>query len=311
MNSLLRAFSGTGGTYASACYYHDAGFSVIPCRIDKRPALPNWTEYQERRAPLLVIDNWFMPHYWLNTHHAKPHHQSIGVVCGQVSGNLIVIDLDGVGAVHKFYEQFPNMSGKTLTVKTGSQKGIHLYFTVNNLPENINVRVDGIGGFEMRGHGQYVIAPPSPHESGHTYQTVALREIAHVANLDGVRQWFESMRETVNDLTGPEIREAATPVNIHTSAFKKNYLETIVSQELARIAIANEGNRNNSLFNATLRLANYCAGGELSRYDMEARLLTAASKANIPPKEAERTINSGFNIGWKYPKQVPPPKVES
>jgi hypothetical protein len=43
---------------------------------------------------------------------------------------------------------------------------------------------------------------------------------------------------------------------------------------------------------------------------MEARLLTAASKANIPPKEAERTIASGFNIGWQYPKQVPPPKDE-
>lgn len=310
MSSLLRAFSSTGSIYASACYYHDAGFSVIPCRVDKTPALPHWIEYQERRAPLLLIDDWFMTHNPFIPPIPKAHHHSIGVVCGQISGNLMVIDLDGVGAVHKFYEQFPNMSGKTLTVKTGSGKGIHLYFTVDNLPENINVRVDGIGGFEMRGNGQYVIAPPSPHESGHNYETVALREIAHVENLDDVREWFESMRAITEPAWNAEMAAAAKPVDLKTSSWKKHYLESLVSQELARIEIASEGNRNNSLFYATLRLANYCAGGELSRYDCEARLLTAARKANIPPKEAERTINSGFNIGWKYPKQVPPPSEE-
>ena len=115
------------------------------------------------------------------------------------------------------------------------------------------------------------------------------------------------MRESVTEERSRQMVAAAKPVDVFTSIWKQKYLETVVSQELARVEIASEGSRNNSLFYAALRLANYCAGGELDRSDMEARLLTAASRANIPPMEAQRTIASGFNIGWKYPKTVPPP----
>ena len=299
MNSVLSAFSGTSGLYASAIDYHDAGFSVIPCRVDKRPALTDWKEYQERVATYQEIDTWFSPR------NATTHH-SIGVVLGKVSGNLVCIDIDGFAAVQAFYEQFPKVSGLTLTVMTGSGQGIHLYFRVDKIPVNITVHND-IGGFEIRGNGQYVIAPPSPHPSGRHYKTIALRQIAHVGHLEHVRSWFESLRKSETQERRREIADAAQPVDLEASNWKKHYLETVVSQELARVTSSTEGSRNNSLFYATLRLANYCAAGELSRYDMEDRLLTAASKANIPPKEAEQTIASGFKIGWQYPKQVPPP----
>lgn len=298
MSAILSAFDGTGGIYASAIDYHDAGLSVIPCRVDKRPAI-DWQEYQERLATYQEIDTWFSPRN-------ETTHHSIGVVLGAVSGKVVCIDLDGFDAVREFYVQFPKVSGLTLTVATGSGQGVHLYFRVDKVPVNINVRNE-LGGFEIRGNGQYVIAPPSPHPSGKFYKTIALRPIAHVPHLEHVRQWFESMRESETLESSRQIASAAKPVDVFTEIWKKRYLETVVSQELARIETATEGSRNNRLFYATLRLANYCAGGELSRSDMEPRLLTAASRANIPAMEAQRTIASGFNIGWKYPKQVPPP----
>lgn len=298
MSAILSAFDGTGGIYASAIDYHDAGLSVIPCRVDKRPAI-DWQEYQNRLATYQEIDTWFSPRN-PTTHH------SIGVVCGAVSGKLVVIDLDGFDAVREFYVQFPKASGLTLTVMTGSGKGAHLYFRVDKIPVNINVRT-ALGGFEIRGNGQYVIAPPSLHPSGKVYKTIALRPIAHVPHLEHVRRWFESLRNSETQDSSRQMVAAAKPVDVFTEIWKKRYLESVVSQELARVQIASEGSRNNSLFYATLRLANYCAGGELSRSEIEALLLTAASRANIPAMEAQRTIASGFNIGWKKPKTVPPP----
>lgn len=300
MNNLMNAFSGAGGLYASAIDYRESGLSIIPCHINKKPAI-DWQEYQTKHAAWREIDDWFSPRN-------QQTHQSIGVVLGEISENIVAIDLDGLNAMHNFYEQLPYMSGKTLTVLTGSKKGCHLYFTVDTIPENINVRVDGIGGFELRGNGQYVIAPPSPHPSGNKYQAVALRPIAHVANLDDVREWFESMRETVTLESNREMIAAAKPVSVATATWKHHYLQTVISRELARIKIASEGNRNNSLFYATLRLANFCAGGELHRSDIEPLLYSAAQSVGMSHVEALRTIESGFNIGWKYPKQVPPPQ---
>lgn len=301
MSAILSAFDGTGGIYASAIDYHDAGFSVIPCRVDKRPAT-DWIEYQNRVATYQEIDSWFSPRN-------ATTHQSIGVVCGAVSDKLVVIDLDGFDAVREFYVQFPKVSGLTLTVMTGSGNGAHLYFRVDKITVNINVRTE-LGGFEIRGNGQYVIAPPSPHPSGKFYKTIALRPIAHVPHLEHVRQWFESLRESVSQERSREIASAAKPVNLKAGRFKKHFLESMVSQELARIETASEGNRNDSLFTATCHIANYVAGGELSQYDVEARLLSAAKSVGIPQIEAERTIESGFKWGWKYPKTVPPPQVD-
>jgi len=61
VSTVLSAFDGTGGIYASAIDYHDAGLSVIPCRVDKRPALSDWKEYQNRVATYAEIDSWFHP----------------------------------------------------------------------------------------------------------------------------------------------------------------------------------------------------------------------------------------------------------
>jgi len=302
-SSLLSAFSGAGDLYASALDYCYGGFSVIPCRLDKRPAI-KWEQYQERSAGYKIIREWFFSY-------DAPLHHSIGLVLGKVSQNIVAIDLDGMAAMRLFYGKFPHMSGKTLTVLSGSGNGCHLYFQCDVIPKNMNVRVDGIGGFEIRGNGQYVIAPPSPHPSGNVYKTVALRPIAKVANLDDVIEWFGSMRTNHDKQIRRDIAAKAKPVNLDLDHYKKHYLETVISQEIARVETSNKGNRNKSLFDATCRLANFCAGGELSRYDMEARLLRAAMSAKMPSIEAERTIVSGFNIGWKHPKQVPPAKVNS
>lgn len=283
--------------WAWARQYKGMGFSLIPCKRDKRPALKSWKAYQHQTPSRQTIDTWFR--------FDGQRHQSIGVICGTIS-RLLVIDLDGIEAMKLFYQTWPEMSQRTFTVLTGSGKGCHLYFNANYITDNINVRVPGIGGFEIRGEGQYVVAPPSPHPSGRRYQPIVRKPVEKVQSLEKIRAWMDSLRadptETIVMRRGSPKRNQQ---NGNDDPYKRNYLNKVFSEEIARVERASEGERNNSLFYAGLRLANFAAGGDLQWLECESRLLAAALRNGTPESEARRTINSAHNIGWKYPKQVP------
>jgi hypothetical protein len=60
------------------------GWSVIPVRADKRPAIKSWKEFQRTRPSVAQVRDWakkLRPRAW-------------AVVCGLISG-LIVLDFDG------------------------------------------------------------------------------------------------------------------------------------------------------------------------------------------------------------------------
>lgn len=62
------------------------GFSLIPIRVDgtKRPAT-RWTDYQVTAPTLAQVDQW-----WGNG-----HNYGVAVICGQVSGNLEMTEIEG------------------------------------------------------------------------------------------------------------------------------------------------------------------------------------------------------------------------
>lgn len=282
-------------SYASR--YLAAGFSIIPCKRNKRPDLQSWQEYTIKRANERDIFDWFSP-----DSDYKRLSQSIGFVCGKISGNLLVVDLDGIGAIRKFAAQFPKLCENTKSVLTGSQVGIHLYFKVKELPANINVRVKNVGGFELRGNGQYVIAPPSPHESGYFYKVHRENPILERDNMNDVVDWMQSLREYQQAERQAEISQNVGTVHFSgTSKRNENYLKKVVSEEIARITTSGQGNRNNSLFYAAMRLANYAAGGELDWNEMSSLLALAT---DLPVSEAKQTIASAYRIGSKRPKTV-------
>src|SRR6201999_2576337 len=72
--------------------------------------------------------------------------------------------LDTEGAVQYAYEQgIPT----TPTAITG--KGKHLYFRYPEGGIGNRANFAAIAGFDLRGEGGYVVAPPSLHPSGSTY----------------------------------------------------------------------------------------------------------------------------------------------
>lgn len=275
---------------SAAKNYWQQGFSLIPCHVDKRPRIA-WQQYSQARPTEEQIHNWF----------SDKQSQSIGLLLGEVSENIVAIDLDGIAAIQHFYQQFPTLCESTYSVLSGSREGMHLYFQVQDLPPNLNVRVETIGGFELRGQGQYVIAPPSPHPSGYCYSVYRNHPILNIENLNNVRDWMQSLRENEQAKRQDEISQAAQPIQLPTNPSKEAYLEKVVSEEIARVSTATRGNRNDSLFYAALRLANFAAAGELN-WERISNLLLNAS--DLPRAEVQRTIASAWRIGSKRPKKV-------
>jgi hypothetical protein len=281
--------------WEAARRYLAAGFSVIPCKY-KKPRVESWQKYTVERASLRDINRWFED--W-------EAGQSMGLVLGQISHNVVVVDLDGMAAARLFKARFPHLL-ETRIVMSGSRTGFHLYFRPDELPTNMNVRVEDVGGFEIRGNGQYVIAPPSPHVSGFSYTIRNEAAIMRLENLNEVSEWLTSLREN-NQAERQEAIAAASKqlrMQLNTEGRKRKFLQTVLSQEIARVETSGNGNRNESLFYAGLRLANYAAAGELSWQECDARLLAAALSVGTPEAEARRTIASSWRIGSKNPKKV-------
>lgn len=148
----------------AALSYVRAGFAVFPLRPGgKEPRTKNglndWTDDEES-----VVEVWT----------AFPD-SNVGIVCGEPSGGLLVVDLDlhperdvyGTDALGE-WERGHGGLPETCTQVTGSG-GYQLLFRVppgTKAPTYKNSEL----GVDTRGDGGYIVAPPSVHPCGGTYQ---------------------------------------------------------------------------------------------------------------------------------------------
>lgn len=153
----------------SAKWYTSQGCSVIATGDNKRAIMP-WKDYQQRIATSEELTAQFT--------HEKA--KGLAVICGAVSGNLEVIDIDLKNdttgdLMVRIVDSIPNeIFAKLWQVKTKSG-GFHLYYRCeiiegnkklasrpaneNELKENPHVKQ--IVLIETRGEAGYVVAPPT------------------------------------------------------------------------------------------------------------------------------------------------------
>jgi hypothetical protein len=153
----------------SAKWYTQQGFSIIATGDNKRAIMP-WKEYQERIATIDELTEQFN----------HPKAKGLAVICGNVSLNLEVIDIDLKNdttgyLMEQLVDSIPKeIFAKLWQVKTKSG-GFHLYYRCsfiegnqklasraaneNELKENPHVKQVVL--IETRGIGGYVVAPPS------------------------------------------------------------------------------------------------------------------------------------------------------
>ncbi|MGQ9887292.1 MAG: bifunctional DNA primase/polymerase [Aggregatilineales bacterium] len=137
--------------YQAALAYLDLGWSVIPLWGDavpsraKTPAVA-WFQYQRAAADADTVHKWFL----------EDGFQAIGVVCGAVSG-LVVLDFDDPALAETFARLYPDLAN-TLTVRSGGRGLPHYYF---DLPQDVTARTLHAPGVDLLADGAYVVAPPT------------------------------------------------------------------------------------------------------------------------------------------------------
>lgn len=145
----------------TALNYKAAGLSVIGC-TDKRPVASSWIEYQTNIA---TDDD-------LNIMFKDRKAPQIAVICGAISGNLELIDIDDVDIVDEVWtaivDLFDGQAPPLTFVKTQSG-GAHIYYRCETIEGNLKLARKPIPNskkidvrIETRGEGGYAIAPPSP-----------------------------------------------------------------------------------------------------------------------------------------------------
>jgi len=135
----------------------EAGFSVIPCKADKRPTISSWSRLQETAM----------------THHEAeqnfPPGARLGVIAGRVSGNLECLDFDDPDTFEPFLETV-SMRDTTLPKLLVKRKtpsgGYHLiYRSQMEVGGNVKLAMSQDGKkvrIETRGEGGYFLTSPSP-----------------------------------------------------------------------------------------------------------------------------------------------------
>lgn len=172
-----------GNIIEAAKGYAALGMSVIPLK-GKRPALTSWAQYQQSRASTTEIEAW----------HRQGILQNIGIVCGTVSGKLVVLDLDGAAGYPAFAASFPHLA-ETYTVATGGGVGKHVYFRVEQMPPSVKAMNTPIGNLELCGEGRQVVAPPSIHPTtGQSYRVEKACDVLQVPDLNGLVRWIEAFK---------------------------------------------------------------------------------------------------------------------
>jgi bifunctional DNA primase/polymerase-like protein len=275
---------------AAALFYLEHNISVLPV-IGKKPAMYSWSETQVKRVPFSWVHNWSQSGLL----------RGVGIVCGKVSENLVVIDLDGIDRVQTFRAAFPHLF-ETYEVLSGSGNGRHLYFYVDELPPTTRTK-----GYELRANGCYVVAPPSLHpDTQKPYMPLNQRPVTRLKDLNDVVAWIKD--RVVKPPLKPKEVEPTTPPDFITDGYQKTaqnfYFNAALEGEVKRVEMSRPGNQNN-----TLNIAAFCMGGYVRSaadyQQVESKLLEAALSVGQPELQSRRTITSGLEAGMKKPRPFP------
>jgi Bifunctional DNA primase/polymerase, N-terminal len=189
-------------------------------------------------------------------------------------------------------------------VRTGGG-GWHFYLAPTGLG---NVQPRGLAQVDWRGRGGYVVAPPSRHPSGQTYQWAPGRDLDTPPGQVPTVLWERLQPHHRQRPPGP----APLPAVAHGPGDR--YARVALAEELARVAAAPIGQRNRQLWESTRNLYNLVATGALDHREVDQGLLDAAERCGLlgeEPRQTRRTLASGRQVGHAHPRRpLHPPTPE-
>lgn len=86
----------------------------------------------------------------------------------------------------------------------------------------------------------------------------------------------------------------------------QSYVRSAIERELARVVLANPGNRNDTLNTASFAIGQLVGAHVADRSDVEKQLTVAALRTGLGDTEIAQTLRSGLEAGIKDPRTLPP-----
>jgi hypothetical protein len=258
----------------AALRYAERGWPIFPCKPgQKAPA----SRHGVKDATLDTerIANWWNRHPESN----------IGLATGAPSG-LWIVDIDGDEGLDAFCELGHGVPG-TLTAHTPSG-GYHLAFHdpggLGNTASKIAPKVD------TRGTGGYIVVSPSVHPNGGWYRWGAKQDP------EAVPGWLMRLvRLPPKDVDLPALTK---------SDLADGYVRAAVDAEVANVAHAIEGTRNDTLNCAAFNLGTLIGARLLEREHAYVLLEQAAQATGLPQAEITSTLGRALDDGADNPRQV-------
>lgn len=128
------------------------GVVPLPLRPQSKKAAIRWSNLRWHKPPPALVRRWF-----------EPPDLNLGLLCGEASRGLVVLDFDRILEYWKW--SHGNSLAATYTVETS--RGRHVYLFLEDVP----ALTCAIEGGEVKASG-YVVAPPSVHPGGHVYRAL-------------------------------------------------------------------------------------------------------------------------------------------
>lgn len=171
----------------------------------KRPLLPQWKEYSEKRPTREKVTSWFTENPDAN----------IAIITGEVSG-IFVVDLDSSDA-EKHAAEKGGFDG-TPRVVTGRGSQVYLEHPDYPIPNRANRELK----IDIRGDGGYVVAPPSIHGSGRQYKWVEDCSILDVAPVKSPEWVIDFIKNPPKSEVKESKQMTAKVININEAAVKND-----------------------------------------------------------------------------------------
>ena len=256
---------------AAAANFDDHGWVSTPLRTDpstgiaKIPFLDSWQQTPADREAIL----------------AQPWDRAkgIGLVLGEVSDNLAVIDFDDEGFADELFSRLRLARRDFYGVRTGRNRG-HLYFRegVASSPHTYRYSWEGrTFSVELKGRGQQVASPPTPGYTlcGTTSVPTPVPTLAEA---------WEAIQNSMGSGLARVGGETAG------AGYGRPWKEAVT-----------EGERNNLLFVESCRLAEVGMPRDSAIETMLARVAVAYAGA-MPEREVVRTVQSAYRTVGRKPR---------
>lgn len=289
--------------------YVSQGLKVFPCRSRAEETIDQYTGEVTtlgEKTPLTsngfrgatrfahIVKRWFAD--WPDA--------AVGLPTGKEAG-FFVLDIDNKPGGANGFEWLAEMEAEhgplPETARVSSPNGgMHYFFKYIDGARN---RGNLGAGADLRGQGGYVVAAGSVMSDGRAYRWVDQPDADKIPPIADAPDWLLSL---VIRREQPSTHQPSGTAHTNSA-----YVNAAVDRELAGLASAPMGSRNNSLNDSAFCLGTFVGAGALAESEARALLQDVARGWGRDWARCQKTIENGLAAGRRSPRDIPKPEQDN